>query len=475
MQGVLYLIVGGALGVFAGVLQSRARAGDPAGPFYASLTAHGQLLMLGFAVMVTIGVTFYVLRRSLARDLHSPAVAGVCLWLLNIGMISVLLSWFGGFGAGWASFLPLAFFPADAWPLWATGLFLFGQLLLGLALLLFALEVLMTVFARGQDGARVGWGAATGFNAWSPQVVRPVPIAVVGSVSAALLMVIAAPAFLIYVATGWLEVANPLTTVDSLSRQGALWVLGHPIGFMVFLPLLGLLYEHVAGSAARDVDAWAYRAFPLYLLLNIAVLTQYVATDVTSSLFLNPLAQGALVAMIIPGAMTFATVLNYLLGAKMTWSLSASFLIAGLVGVALGGLLGTASALPGVGNVLAGTLVVSAHVHLTTLAGTVLMLFGALYMLIPQGFGWLYSRTLGWMHLGASVTGALGFALLLNLLGFEGMPRALAAISQPPIPGPALGLFFGVTFGIGQLLFLANLLLTAYRAPRPSEAVAPTH
>jgi cytochrome c oxidase subunit 1 len=200
-----------------------------------------------------------------------------------------------------------------------------------------------------------------------------------------------------------------------------------------------------------------------------------VATDVRSSLFLNPLAQGALVAMIIPGAMTFATVLNYLLGAKMTWSLSASFLIAGLVGVALGGLLGTASALPGVGNVLAGTLVVSAHVHLTTLAGTVLMLFGALYMLIPQGFGWLYSRTLGWMHLGASVTGALGFALLLNLLGFEGMPRALAAISQPPIPGPALGLFFGVTFGIGQLLFLANLLLTAYRAPRPSEAVAPTH
>jgi hypothetical protein len=79
------------------------------------------------------------------------------------------------------------------------------------------------------------------------------------------------------------------------------------------------------------------------------------------------------------------------------------------------------------------------------------------------------------MHLGASVTGAVGFALLLNLLGFEGLPRALAAISDPPIPGPSLGLFFGVTFGIGQLLFLANLLLTVYRVPRMGEPVAPAH
>ena len=74
---------------------------QPNGVFYAALTAHGQIMFFGFASMMTVGLSYYLVSKFAKKPLYSFKIAIVSYVMLNSGNILLIVSavmFFGGDG-----------------------------------------------------------------------------------------------------------------------------------------------------------------------------------------------------------------------------------------------------------------------------------------------------------------------------------------------------------------------------------------
>jgi heme/copper-type cytochrome/quinol oxidase subunit 1 len=75
------------VGVVLGVLMAL----RPAAVVYRPAHMHANLL--GFVSMMIFGVAYHVLPRFTGRPLHSPKLAGVHVWLANVGLALLVTGW----------------------------------------------------------------------------------------------------------------------------------------------------------------------------------------------------------------------------------------------------------------------------------------------------------------------------------------------------------------------------------------------
>lgn len=57
--------------------------------------AHVHANLLGFVSMMIFGVAYHVIPRFSGSPLHSPRLAGLHLWIANIGVAFLVLGWIG--------------------------------------------------------------------------------------------------------------------------------------------------------------------------------------------------------------------------------------------------------------------------------------------------------------------------------------------------------------------------------------------
>ena len=150
ISALIYFIIAGSLALIMRTIQSNLMILDSQnktfGLFYTSLTIHGQLMFFGFSSMLVFGISYYLLSKFAQKPLFSFGLAILSFSFLNAGAILLIISGTLFFGAGWYNLMPLAFHSGNnGWSILSVSVFLIAELLIGIALTIFCVNVIGTV------------------------------------------------------------------------------------------------------------------------------------------------------------------------------------------------------------------------------------------------------------------------------------------------------------------------------------------
>ncbi len=516
VSAIIYFLVAGSMAIVMRVIQSgvivMGTQQQTFGLFYAALTVHGQLMFFGFASMLTVGISYYLISKFAKKPLHSMKLATWSLALLNAGAIFLIVSGSMFFGAGWYNLMPLTFIPGNnGWSTLAAVVFLMADVMIAAGLTLFSINILATVlsgkiaagvqrteeqedYGEGHrsksdeaDSGRADllpmedippatrWISLFGISAWFPRKHRhrvpAVSIVVVGIFVNALVQLIGNTGVFVQLATGFSFLLNPNFQPDWLFTKDAWWFFGHPIVYFTLFSFLGAVYYYIPKYTKKTVpyDKWAYRSWPFYFIFTAMVFSHHMFMDMPNPAWLQILSQTASFGIVFPSGLTIMTIMMYILRSRIRWNITSMFFLAGIAGWAFGGFAGVQTGWWGTDVYLHNTLNVVGHIHLVILMGSVLLGLGLIYSLVPAITKRSLGKNAGLAHLMLTLIGGFGLALMFTYLGFAGAIRREAEMPPQFMWAMLWLLFFAVTVGIGQIIFAYNLFGTLRRRATVAE------
>lgn len=484
------------------------------GLFYTSLTVHGQLMFFGFASMLVIGISYYLISKFAKKSLFSLNLAILSFSFLNAGAILLIISGTMFFGAGWYNLMPLTFHPGNnGWSIFSSVIFLIADTLIGIALTIFSVNVILTLLVgkiaagiqrsekdwgidkdeddndidkhrsrsdeedRGradfltiqQIPAAVRWTSLLGISSWLPKKSRSripaVSIVVVGVFVNALVQLMGNIGLFAQIAVGFSYITNPTFHANWLLTKDVWWFFGHPIVYFTLFSFLGAAYYYIPRYAKKTVvyDRWAYRSWPFYFIFTMLVFSHHLYLDMPNPAWLEMIAQVASFGIVFPSGLTIMTILMYIFRSRIKWNITSMFMMAGIAGWAFGGFAGAETGWRGADVYLHNTLNIVGHIHLVILMGSALFGLGLIYSIIPAITKKNLEVKLGKIHLILTLIGGFGLAFMFLFLGFAGFIRREADIPQVFAWSLPWLLFFAFTIGFGQIIFVYNLFRTLLR------------
>ena len=317
--------------------------------------------------------------------------------------------------------------------------------------------------------ASIRWVSLIGINAWFPKKWRDatpaVPIVLVSAFVTAMVQIIANPGLFVQLAIGFESIKNPVASSNWLLTKDAWWFFGHPIVYFPLFIFLGAIYFLAPRYGKERVPffKWNYRTWPFYLAFTTLVFSHHVFMDIPNPVWLQIMAQTASLGIVWPSAMTIITILLFTWRSKISWNITTRFFIAGIAGWMFGGFQGAEMGMWGTDVYLHNTMAQPSHIHLSLLLGPLLMAFGIIYAIFPDLTKKHLSKTLGEIHFWLTIFGGFGMAILFDIIGMQGTIRREADMpvvfhwAMPPL------LFFALTMGLTQFLFVYNFVKTLHR------------
>jgi heme/copper-type cytochrome/quinol oxidase subunit 1 len=489
--------------------------------FYALLTAHGQVMFFGVISINTMWFGYYATSKWGRKPLSSMKWAKISFWVLEGAVILIYLSTLSGFGGGWYNLMPLTFLPgrqAESWGAAAAATFLVADVLVGIALTIFCVVIIFTLLRgklpvgtetfgarydemaaekRGEKEkeqkleqeqpdlehthmedlpAAVRWVSLLGINGWFSkkwrEVTPAVPIVLVAAFVTALIQIIGNPGLFTQLAQGFLSLQNPVAASNWLLTKNAWWFFGHPIVYFPLLIFLGGMYFLAPryGKERVAFNKWNYRPWPFYFIFSVLVFSHHVFMDIPNPVWLQMVSQTASLGIVWPSSLTIFTALLFTWRSKISWNITTRFFYAGLAGWAFGGFQGSQLALWGTDVYLHNTMAMPGHIHLMLLVGPLLMAFGVLYAILPDLTRKHLSKNLGEIHFWLTIFGGFGLALLFSAIGAEGAIRREADMPAAFHWAMPWLLFFALSIGIAQFVFVYNFVKTLRRKPTQAES-----
>jgi cytochrome c oxidase subunit 1 len=520
ISSVVFFLAAGTLAIIMRTVQSKiillGNQQQTIGMFYAALTAHGQIMFFGFASMLTVGLSYYLLSKFAKKPLYSMKMSIISYSLMNAASVLLIVSAIMFFGGGWYNLMPLAFHPQNGgWNIFSTLLFLMADTSIGIGLVFFCVNVIATVLkgniAAGvqlsepdegglfrassdiNDSGRIDlipminlpastrWVSALGISSWFPRKYRKavpaVSIVVVGIFVNAVALLSGTVGLFTQLGMGFGYLLNPDFQPNWLLAKDAFWFFGHPIVYFTLFSFLAAAYYYIPKFTKKTVpyDKWAYRSWPFYFIFAVLVFSHHSYMDMPNPLFVQTVATIASQAVIFPSGLTVMTIMMYLLRSRIRWNISSFFIVTGIAGWVYGGFTGAQTGWWGTDVYLHNTLNVVGHIHLVILMGSVLLGIGLLYGVIPDLTKKRLGKTLGMIHLLTTITGGFGLAFMFTYLGLFGVIRREAIIPDQFMWAMPWLLFFALTVGFGQITFAYNLFKTLKRKITPEEQLFVTN
>ena len=520
ISSVVFFLAAGTLAIIMRTVQSKlillGNQQQTVGMFYAALTAHGQLMFFGFASMLTVGLSYYLLSKFAKKPLYSMKMSIISYSLMNAASVLLIVSAIMFFGGGWYNLMPLAFHPQNGgWNIFSTVLFLMADTSIGIGLVFFCVNVIATVLkgkiAAGvqlsepdegglfrassdiNDSGRIDlipminlpastrWVSALGISSWFPRKYRKavpaVSIVVVGIFVNAVALLSGTVGLFTQLGMGFGYLLNPDFQPNWLLAKDAFWFFGHPIVYFTLFSFLAAAYYYIPKFTKKTVpyDKWAYRSWPFYFIFAVLVFSHHSYMDMPNPVFVQTVATIASQAVIFPSGLTVMTIMMYLLRSRIRWNISSFFIVTGIAGWVYGGFTGAQTGWWGTDVYLHNTLNVVGHIHLVILMGSVLLGIGLVYGVIADLTKKRLGKTLGMVHLLTTITGGFGLAFMFTYLGLFGVIRREAIIPDQFMWAMPWLLFFALTVGFGQITFAYNLFKTLGRKTTPEEQLFVTN
>jgi cytochrome c oxidase subunit 1 len=452
-----------------------ARIGDAY--WYALMTAHGLGTFVGWGAFAVMGLSWWLL-AAIGFPIRGfgLVMARLTWWLMVLGVLGVVVTTvIMQFGASWVFLYPLGFAGQGDWGAWATGIFSFSVLLAGLAIVTWCFGILHTVCNREALHAvstnvvrryfvALGWGYL-----WPKAFAtnpRKVPYAVIPLAVIALDMIIATLPLAGLLVWQILQSAGWVGLTDELLAKNVLWWFGHPVVYLLLFPAVAVYYWLIPRYAGRELVAGNVIAVAwiVAVIANVLVWAHHVYLDYpegTPQAAINTVMQPMTFSLVLPSALSLYSLGLTIYRSRFRWTPASTALFFGLVGWLLAGLSGIVNATIAFDVVVHNTLWIVGHFHHMAMLNIGLLIFGAVYALLPELTGKaLYSERMAWVHVWTTfVAGMIVFGLWL-VQGLDGAPRRWSVLPSEYDVLTRISLPFVVTLTLAQALFFWNVIQT---------------
>jgi len=419
VAAVIFLLVGGLMGLLVGLTRWPALHLLPADWFYLILTGHGVNALLFWIIFFEIAVLYFASAILLNCRLATPKLAWLGFVLMVLGAVMTNIAVFQGN----STVMFTSYAPMQAAPHFYLGLILFAVgALIGCGIF-FA-----TLVIAKEEGTYQG----------------SIPLVTFGALTAAIIAVFTIAAGAVILIPTWLWSLGLISYIDPLMYKVVWWAMGHSsqqinvsahvaIWYMVIALLLGAkpLSEKVSRVAFLMYILFLQLASAHHLLAEPALDASWKIVNTSYMMYLAVL--GSMIhGLTVPGSMEAAQRRNgYDKGVfewlrKAPWSnpaFSGMFLSLVFFGF-LGGISGVVLGTEQLNVLMHNTLYVPGHFHGTVVAGTTLAFMAATYLVLPL----IFQREIVWPQLAKWQPylfgiGAAGLSLFLMGAGTLGVPR----------------------------------------------------
>ncbi|MCC6590382.1 MAG: cbb3-type cytochrome c oxidase subunit I [Bryobacterales bacterium] len=452
-------LVSTVLGIFMRLFQSKLFPNMEPVHFYSALTLHALGMVAAWFVGGMAAVS-YLLARYVRL---SVSVSKFALYASAVGVLAIVAcTMFGSFGVGWYFLFPLPLYPNGVWRPWATATFFAGLAVLGVAWLIWALDVLRAIGRRFSLPAALGWHTLAGRG---KQEVPPIVLIVTVSLLVVVAALISAVIVLVLFLVHWSGTAN----VDALLMKNLTFLFGHSVVNITLYLGVAVLYELLPGYAGRPwkMNKLVAAAWNLVLLLVLFAYFHHLYMDFAQPRWMQLTGQIASYSLSLPAAaVTIFGVLALIYHSGFRWTLASSLMVLGVLGWAIGGIAAVIDATVAVNYVFHNTLWVPAHFHTYYLVGVVLMILGFFDHLTrelsPEPETPASRRSI----LAHLLIGGYGFLAMFYLGGAASVPRRFATYPDETAIGVLLArisILFALTL-LGGIL--AHVIRTGRRCLR---------
>lgn len=468
---LLLLPVLGILGLFMRAYQGQFFPELDAGWFYASLTLHG----LGFAGL-SYAFSFVAMLYVLSRYLRFKT--GI-LWFSTIltvlGVVLLVVCFLLRFAPGWYFLYPLPFISQGAWPAAATDLFLCAVAVLGVAWLIWSLEVLRAIAERYSLSQALCWHYLRGSN--NPEIPPSVLVATAGII-AGVISILAGVAMLIFF------VLHRFTDnlQDPLLVKNLTFLFGHVLINISMFHAIAVVYAvfpQYSGHAWKTI-------IPMVVGWNLAVIFVLLAylhhlyMDFAQPRAVQLIGQIGSYAASIPAAVvTILGILAQVYRRSVQWTIASSLIFLGTMGWAIGGIAAVIDATVAVNFLFHNTLWVPGHFHTYLQVGLIFILLGFVAHLTQTLSGTTERAGLARAAVTLLLVGGYGFVFMFYAGGITGVPRRFALYQPETEIGTSLaklGLLFSLLVVVGLLFYLIEVVprwFSAYRTLRQASSSSP--
>jgi len=419
VAAVVFLAVGGLMGLLVALIRWPAVHLLPAEWFYLVLTGHGANVLLFWIIFFEIALLYFASAILLNSRIAAPKLAwlGFVLMVAGAVLTNVMVL------QGDSSVMFTSYPPMQAKPSFYLGLILFAVgALIGCAIF-FA-----TLVIAKEEGTYQG----------------SIPLVTFGALTAAIIAVFTIASGAIILIPTWLWSLGLISNIDSLMYRLVWWAMGHSsqqinvsahvsIWYLVAALLVGAkpLSEKVSRTAFFMYILFLQLASAHHLLADPALDASWKIVNTSYMMYLAVL--GSMVhGMTVPGAIEAAQRKNGYDKGMFEWLRKApwghpafsgmflSLVMFGFIGGISGVVLGTEQL-----NVLMhNTLYVPGHFHGTVVAGTTLAFMAATYLVLPL----VFQREIVWPGLAKIQPylfgiGAAGISLFMMGAGTLGVAR----------------------------------------------------
>jgi cytochrome c oxidase subunit 1 len=409
-------------------------------------TMHGSTMFYLFAVPVVLGVAMYFVPLQIgASEVLWGRLALLGYWIYLSGgviMWSGFLTEFGEPGFGWTAFYPLS--DSQYYPGSGTDFWFIGAILATAGSIMLSLPILATIVRLRAPG----------------MTLLRVPLFTWSMVPTLFMVVVAFPVLVVGFSLLYIDrnAADVFTVPGGTSTMLHLfWFYGHPVVYVVFFPLVGVVGEAVATLSRRRFFGFHVTIVSLlvFAALSTSVWGHHMFTMQTVN---NRFFSWTSTSLAIPAGIEYFGIIATMVGASIRVRTPLLFAMGFVLLFLIGGLTGIFIGSPPLDYHVNNTYFIVAHFHYTLFGGTVFGLFTAIYYWFPKVTGRLLGERLGRWHFGLMFFGALMAFIPMFFLGHEGMSRRVADWTSPDWKVLNIVSTVGAyVILVSMLVFLANV------------------
>ncbi|PSO54364.1 MAG: cytochrome c oxidase subunit I [Cyanobacteria bacterium QH_8_48_120] len=412
----IFYLIGGAL---AGVMRTELATPNPnfvQPEFYNRLfTMHGTIMIFLWIIPAGAGFANYLIPLMIgAKDMAFPRLNAVAFWIIPIGGLLLLGSFFvGAPQAGWTSYPPLSLLTGKA----GEELWILSVLLLGTSSILGAINFVTTIWKMRVPS--MGWNDMP-LLCWSMLATSGLILIGTPVLAAAMILL----SFDLIVGTTFF---NPTGGGDPIVYQHMFWFYSHPAVYIMILPFFGIISEVLPVHARKPI--FAYRAIAYSNLaisfLGLLVWAHHMFTSGTPG-WLRMFFMATTMLIAVPTGIKVFSWCATLWGGKISLNSSMLFGMGFISAFLIGGLSGVMVASVPFDIHVHDTYFIVAHLHYVLFGGSVLGLFAGIYHWFPKMTGHMLNETWGRIHFALTFIGLNLTFLPMHELGLLGMNRRIA-------------------------------------------------
>ena len=450
--------------------------------YYLSLmTMHGTLMVffvLTNAPFAAFGNYFLPIQIG-AEDMAFPRFNMMSFWTTFLAFCFLMAAFFVPDGppiSGWTAYAPLSAVGSDAGP--GLGM---GQTLWGLSIFTFcigsllgALNFIATTLDLRAKGMTLGRMPIPSWAWFITSCIALLAFAVL--LPACLLLIldrVAGTSFFIPAGLVISDKLQPHAGGSPLLWQHLFWFFGHPEVYIAILPSMGIVSHILINSMRKPLLS---HKVVINCMIGIGFLSYMVWGHHMFVSGMNPYSSLEFtfptLVITIPATILTLIWLASLYGSRLRIT-SASLFALGFISMFVsGGVSGLFLAQPSIDIYLHATYFVVGHFHMVMGVASLFGVFAGTYFWFPKMTGHMMNETLGKIHFWFTFVGAYCIFMPFHYLGLAGNVRRYSAFTDdfllPLIPVHRFITYAAIITGLGQLIFLYNLIYSRFKgAPAP--------